>query len=65
MIFVFNTLIAEKLYNFIALDVKNASFRKLQIAKPFYRILISEESKATKESTSSLFTLNIKIGFFN
>ena len=52
MIFVFNTLIAEKLYNFIALDMKNASFRKLQIAKPFYRILISEESKATKESKS-------------
>ena len=66
MTFVFNILIAAKLYNFIALDMKNASFRKLQIAKPFYRISTYKRwSKATEESKCSLFTLNIKIGFFN
>ena len=51
MISVFNTLIAAKLYDFIALDMKNASFRKLKIAQTILQnTLISNEVKPQRKA---------------
>ena len=65
MISVFNTLIAAKLYDFIAFDMKNASFRKLQIAQTILQNTLMSNELKLQIKAKALFTLNIKIGFFN